>query len=176
MRQNCPGMMAAARLDIPCICFQESMEAWSYLMTESDHRGQSFGDVSAKNYRRRVYFVEDLSCPTCGSCSYLGTANTMCSLSEAGMTVPMAALFCDIRQADWLSSCCWTYRHKIMELVEKHITARQIITDGGIRMIKICLWRWASTSSHAFNGHCQWSRTWYRCIKEFDELSRRHRN
>lgn len=86
MRQNCPGDAdGSGSLDIPCILLPGGpMEGGSYLMDEirPDIECRSFGMLSAKNYRRRVYFVEDLSCPTCGSCSYLGTANNV-FLSEA---------------------------------------------------------------------------------------------
>ena len=44
--------------------------------------------ITLKEYKD----IEDLSCPTCGSCSFMGTANTMCCLSEAmGMSLTDAA-------------------------------------------------------------------------------------
>ena len=37
--------------------------------------------------------LEDGCCPGCGSCSYLGTANTMCAVAEAmGMCLPGSSM------------------------------------------------------------------------------------
>ena len=118
--------------------------------------------------------MEDLSCPTCGSCSYLGTANTMCSLSEAlGMTVPDGGII-----PAYSAARLAVAEHtgiKIMELVEKHITARQIITDGSIRnAIKICLAMSGSTNAVMhLTAIANEAELDIDVLKEFDELSRK---
>ena len=93
-----PGMlMAAARLDIPCIllpggpmeggCEFDGHQADQSSLTEA------YGMLSSGRMTEEAYAaMEDTACPSCGSCAYLGTANTMCSLSEAmGMTIPTGA-------------------------------------------------------------------------------------
>ena len=90
-----PGMlMAAARLDIPCILLpggpMEGGIVFDGRKSDQTSSAEALGMLSANKITEDEYtLLENLSCPTCGSCSYLGTANTMCSLSEAlGMTLP----------------------------------------------------------------------------------------
>lgn len=90
-----PGMlMAAARLDIPCIFLpggpMEGGVQFDGRQSDQTSSAEALGMLSAGKITEDEYKVlEDLSCPSCGSCSYLGTANTMCSLSEAlGMCLP----------------------------------------------------------------------------------------
>jgi dihydroxy-acid dehydratase len=75
--------------------------------------------------------LEDCAGPTCGSCSFLGTANTMCCVAEAmGMSLPASATI-PATHADRLRAAQKSGR-QIMELLQKGITARQIINKGGI--------------------------------------------
>ena len=84
-----PGLlMAAARLDVPAIlvaggpmlggCPFDGRSSDSSTPTEALHRLQT-GQMSEEEYLA----LEDRVAPTCGSCSFLGTANTMCCLAEA---------------------------------------------------------------------------------------------
>lgn len=82
--------------------------------------------------------LEDTCGPTYGSCSFYGTANTMCALAEAmGMTLPGGALI----PAVYAERTRTAYKtgEKIVELVRKNITAREIITadamDNAIRVL-----------------------------------------
>lgn len=64
---------------------------------------------------------------TCGSCQFMGTANTMCSFSEAlGMTLSggglIPAVYLERKRSAFHSG------EQIVELVRKGITARQIMT------------------------------------------------
>ena len=71
--------------------------------------------------------LEDTSCPSCGSCSFFGTANSMGALSEAmGMSLPGSALIPAV-YAERLRSSEEAGR-RIVELVNKNITARRVIT------------------------------------------------
>ncbi len=89
-----PGMlMAAARLNIPSIFISGgAMLAGVYkgkkigLSNVFEYVGQfESGKMSAKE----LNMVEDMACPTCGSCSGMYTANTMNCLTEAlGMGLP----------------------------------------------------------------------------------------
>ena len=148
-----PGMlMAAARLDIPCIFLpggpMEGGVEFDGRQADQTSSTEAYGMLSAGKITEAEYVaLEDTACPGCGSCSYLGTANTMCALAEAlGMTLPdggTAPATSAVRMMKAEETGV-----KIMELVEKNITARQIITDGSIRnAIKACLAMSGSTNA-----------------------------
>ncbi|MCX8188946.1 MAG: dihydroxy-acid dehydratase [Nitrososphaeria archaeon] len=101
MLTNCdkitPGMLiAAARLDIPTIFvtggpmlagFYEGKKVGLISVFEAVGN-YSIGKMSEKELKK----LEDVACPTCGSCSGLFTANTMSCLTEAlGMSLPYCA-------------------------------------------------------------------------------------
>ena len=77
------------------------------------------------------HWLEGTACPTCGSCSGMFTANSICCLAEAlGIALPgngtIPAVYSErIRLAKHAGM-------KVMELVEKGITARQIINERSI--------------------------------------------
>jgi dihydroxy-acid dehydratase len=80
------------------------------------------GKIDEATYR----MLEDKAEPTCGSCSFLGTANTMCCLAEAlGMSLPgsgtIPATFADRQRVAQTSG------RQIVELVNQGVTARKII-------------------------------------------------
>lgn len=89
-----PGMiMAAARLDIPCIfinggamypaCFEGRHYDGNIVPEAVGWKRRGLIDEAA--FRR----IEDIAEPTCGSCAMYGTANTMCALAEAlGLALP----------------------------------------------------------------------------------------
>ncbi|MDD3346602.1 dihydroxy-acid dehydratase [Oscillibacter sp.] len=148
-----PGMlMAAARLNIPCIFLpggpMEGGVVFDGRQSDQTSSAEAYGMLSAGKITEAEYTaLEDLSCPSCGSCSYLGTANTMCSLAEAlGMTLPDGGIAPATSAARMVKA--EETGIKIMELVEKKITARQILTDGAIRnAIKVCLAMSGSTNA-----------------------------
>lgn len=140
-----PGMlMAAARLNIPCILLpggpMEGGIVFDGRESDQTSSAEAYGMLTAKKITEKEYTtLETLSCPTCGSCSYLGTANTMCCISEAlGMTLPFGGTI-PAYSAARLAIAEETGK-KIVELVEKNITARDILTEGAIKnAIKLCL-------------------------------------
>ena len=90
-----PGMlMAAARLDIPCIFLpggpMEGGVEFDGRQADQTSSTEAYGMLSAGKITEEEYVsLENTACPGCGSCSYLGTANTMCALAEAmGLTLP----------------------------------------------------------------------------------------
>lgn len=133
-----PGMlMVAARLGIPAILLPggpmlggvEFDNRPSDMTSASEAMGMlAKGMIKPEDLDR----LEDQCVPSCGSCSFLGTANTMCCLSEAmGMTLPDGALtpapYADrLRLAEATGSA-------IVNLVHKGITARDIITRDSLR-------------------------------------------
>jgi dihydroxy-acid dehydratase len=132
-----PGLlMAAARLDVPAIivvggpmlggCEFDGRKSDLTTLTEGLGMLRS-GKLSEEEYRR----LEDQVTPTCGSCSFLGTANTMCCVAEAmGMCLPGSATIPAAHAARLRSA--QDAGRQIVELVRRGITARQIINHQGI--------------------------------------------
>jgi dihydroxy-acid dehydratase len=132
-----PGMlMAAARLDIPTIlvaggpmeggCEFDERAADMTSLTEGLGMLKA-GKLDQAAYRK----LENCAGPTCGSCSFLGTANTMCCLAEAlGLSLPGSATI-PATQADRLRAAQESGR-QILQMIQKGITARQIINRKGI--------------------------------------------
>jgi dihydroxy-acid dehydratase len=132
-----PGMlMAAARLDVPAIfiaggpmqggCSFDNRSSDATSITEGLGMLKA-GKLSQDEYRR----LEDKALPGCGSCSFLGTANTMCCLAEAmGMSLPGSATIPAVHSAR-LQAAQATGR-QIVTLIEKGINARQIINQASI--------------------------------------------
>ena len=148
-----PGMlMAAARLDIPCIFLpggpMEGGMVFDGRQSDQTTATEAYGMLSAGKITEQEYqALEDTACPGCGSCSYLGTANTMCSLAEAlGMTLPDGANA--PAASAHRSQLGKETGMKIVELVERDITVRKVITPGSIRnAIKACLAMSGSTNA-----------------------------
>ena len=174
-----PGMlMAAARLDIPCIFLpggpMEGGVEFDGRQSDQTSSTEAYGMLSAGKITEAEYVaLEDTACPGCGSCSYLGTANTMCALAEAlGMTLPDGGL------APATSAVRMMMAEetgvKIMELVEKNITARQILTNGTIRnAIKACLAMSGSTNAVMhLTAIAHEAELDIKVLDEFDSLSR----
>ena len=174
-----PGMlMAAARLNIPCIFLpggpMEGGVVFDGRQADQTSSTEAYGMLSAGKITEAEYVaLEDTACPGCGSCSYLGTANTMCALAEAmGMTLPDGGLAPATSAARMMKA--EETGVKIMELVEKNITARQIITNGSIRnAIKACLAMSGSTNAVMhLTAIAHEAELDIKVLDEFDSLSR----
>ncbi len=132
-----PGMlMAAARLDVPAIvvvggpmeggCTFDERPADATSLTEGLGMLMS-GKIDEAQYQQ----LEDCATPTCGSCSFLGTANTMCCIAEAlGMSLPGSATIPATHAARLRSA--QAAGRQIVALTEQGITARMIINQKGI--------------------------------------------
>jgi dihydroxy-acid dehydratase len=133
--KNVPGLlMAAARLNIPTIfCSGGPMLAGRLndgRRTCLSHMFEAVGAYHAgKLDETGVEEYENNACPSCGSCSGMYTANSMNCLTEAiGMALPgngtvPAPLSARIRLAKHAGM-------KIMELIEKNIRPRDIMTHA----------------------------------------------
>jgi dihydroxy-acid dehydratase len=92
-----PGMiMAAARMNIPAIVVTGGpMLSGNYKGKKvgTDSMFEAIGKVAAgKMSEQELKCLEDVACPTCGSCNGLFTANTMACVTEAlGMSLPGCA-------------------------------------------------------------------------------------
>ncbi len=135
--KNVPGLlMAAARLNIPTIF----VSGGPMLAGHVDGKKTSFSSISeavgefnaGKITEEKLKYYECNTCPTCGSCSGMYTANSMNCLTEAlGMglrgngTIPAV-----------YSSRIELAKHagmKVMELLEKDIRPRDIMTKAAFR-------------------------------------------
>lgn len=175
-----PGMlMAAARLDIPCILLpggpMEGGIVFDGRQSDQTSSAEALGMLSANKITEEEYCaLEDLSCPSCGSCSYLGTANTMCCLSEAlGMTPPDGGM-APATSAQRLRIAEET-GIKIVELTRKQITARKVITEEAVRnAIKVCMAISGSTNAVMhLTAIAHEAELDMDVLGEFDELSRK---
>ena len=129
-----PGMlMAAARLDIPCIVVTAGP-----MMSgrgEGDRRFSFVSDTFEAMARYKAGVIdanelkvcEDNACPGMGSCQGLFTANTMAILTETmGMSLPRCGTALAV--SGLKRRIAFASGEKIVELVEKNITPRSILT------------------------------------------------
>jgi len=132
-----PGLlMAAARLDIPAIVVVggPSMGGMEFDGRPSDNSSLSealgmlqTGKITREEFDR----LENESMPGCGSCSFLGTANTMAAVTEAmGMCLPGTAAIPAVT-AQRLRAAQSSGR-RIVEMVGEGLTARKIINQKGL--------------------------------------------
>lgn len=131
--KNVPGLlMAAARLNIPTVFVSGGPMLAGHVKGQKRSLSSMFeavGSVAAGTMTQEdLCEFEEKACPTCGSCSGMYTANSMNCLTEAiGMglkgngTIP-AVYSARIRLAKRAGM-------KIMELVEKDIKPRDIMTE-----------------------------------------------
>jgi dihydroxy-acid dehydratase len=129
-------LMAAARLDLPAIivvggpmeggCQFDGRSADITSLTEG------LGMLKAGKIDDEKYLnLENCAGPTCGSCSFLGTANTMCCVAEAmGLSLPGSATIPATHAGRWRAA--QESGRQIVELVKQGITARQILNQKGI--------------------------------------------
>ena len=135
--KNVPGLlMAAARLNIPTIFCSGGPMLAGHLTDGSrtclSHMFEAVGAYHAGTLDEKgVLDYEENACPTCGSCSGMYTANSMNCLTEAiGMALPgngtiPAVYSARIRLAKHAGM-------KIMELIEKNIRPRDIMTAAAL--------------------------------------------
>lgn len=128
-----PGMlMAAARLNIPSIIISGGPMLAGHFGGEEVSLSKTFEAVGAYKAGlmddKTFYEAECNSCPGCGSCAGMYTANSMNCLSEAiGMALPGNGTTPAVSAAR-----IHLAKHagmKIMELVEKDIKPRDILTE-----------------------------------------------
>ena len=138
-----PGMlMAAARLDVPAIIIvggnMEGGCTFDGRAADATSLTEGLGMLKAGTMDEETYLkLEDEAAPTCGSCSFLGTANTMCCVAEAmGMSLPGTATI-PATHAERLRAAQATGR-RIVEMVHEGLSARKIIdrraVENGIRL------------------------------------------
>ncbi len=135
--KNVPGLlMAAARINIPTVFVSGGPMLAGHVGGRKRSLSSMFEAVGAydagKITREELTNFEENVCPTCGSCSGMYTANSMNCLTEAiGMglrgngTIP--AVYSERIQLAKRAGM------KIMELLEKDIKPRDIMTEDAFR-------------------------------------------
>ncbi len=135
--KNVPGLlMAAARLNIPTIFVSGGPMLAGRVQGHKTSLSSMFEAVGSYNSGKitaeELHEYENKACPSCGSCSGMYTANSMNCLTEVlGMalrgngTIP--AVYSDRIQLAKHAGM------KIMELLEKDIKPRDIMTEDAFR-------------------------------------------
>lgn len=129
-----PGMlMAAARLDLPSI-----LVPGGAMLSSPPFRDKSRSNTTTISEALGLYTqgqateeelqsLTNICSLTCGSCQFMGTANTMCSFSEAiGMTLSGGGLIPAVYHER--SRSAFQSGERVVELVHRGITAKQIMT------------------------------------------------
>jgi dihydroxy-acid dehydratase len=132
-----PGMlMAAARLDVPAVFVSGGPMA-----TGRTRSGEAIDLVSVfegvgafragKIDAERLKELEDLACPSCGSCSGMFTANSMNCLMEAlGLALPYnGSALAGSAEREALARRA---ANRIVHLIRENITPRKIITRDAL--------------------------------------------
>ncbi|MGI6298673.1 MAG: dihydroxy-acid dehydratase [Saccharofermentanales bacterium] len=132
-----PGMlMAAARLDVPAIFVPGGPMLGG---AEFDDRAADLTSVSeaigmlkvGRIDQEKLDELEESCGPGCGSCSFYGTANTMCCLAEAmGMTLPGAALIPAVYAER--TRCAVRSGRRIVNMVHEKLNTGKIITRDAL--------------------------------------------
>lgn len=128
-----PGMlMAAVRIDVPAVFVSGGpMATGRTLGGEAIDLASVFEGVGAyqagKIDEKRLKELEDLACPTCGSCSGMFTANSMnCLMEVLGLALPYNGS-AQARSAQ-REELARKAAGRIMHLIAEDITPRKIVT------------------------------------------------
>lgn len=148
-----PGMlMAAARLDIPCIflaggCMLGGPAFGKKRRSDSTSSEEALGMYQAgKLNHQQVLDLMEISCPTIGSCQHMATANSMCCMAEAlGMSLPGSAAIPAVYN-ERVRAALHT-GETIVEMVRNGLTACDIMTEEAVKnSIKVLMATGGSTN------------------------------
>lgn len=137
-------LMASARLKIPAIFLGGGAMLGGAIFdnrkSDVNSNVEGLGMLTVgKTTQKELDILEETCCPTCGSCSFLGTANSMNCIAEAlGMSLTGAALVPAVHNDR--RRLAYDSGKIIVELVKKGISADKIITKESIlNAIKVCI-------------------------------------
>ncbi len=134
-----PGMiMGALRLNLPTVLVSGGPMLAGRTRdrkceTDLNSLFDAVGQVTAGTMTEEdCKWLEETACPTCGSCSGMFTANSICCLSEAlGIALPGNGTIPAVYSArDRLAKQAGM---KVMELIEKNFRIKDIITPAAIK-------------------------------------------
>ena len=145
-------LMAAARLDIPCIfiaggCMLGGPSFGEKKKSDSTCIAEAYGMYQAdKISYEQMLNISELSCPTIGSCQHMATANTMCCFAEAiGMSLPGSAMIPAVYNERMRAA--FRTGETVVEMVRSGLTSRNIITKESIEnAIKVLMATGGSTN------------------------------
>lgn len=129
-------LMAAARLNIPAIVvtggYMDAGKCGDRTITFVDV-GKSVGAVNSGSMTMdECEEIISNACPAPGACPMMGTANSMCIISEAlGMSLPGNSTMS--AKSKELSELAYQAGIKVMELWRRGIKPREIITERAIQ-------------------------------------------
>lgn len=140
-----PGMLlAAARMKIPAIFLGGGTMLGGAMFdgrkSDINSCAEAQGMMAIGKYtKEEVDNLEETCGPTCGSCSFLGTANSMNCIAEAlGMSLPGAALVPAVHNDR--RRLAYETGRQIVALTNAGITADQVMTKEAIlNAIKVCI-------------------------------------
>lgn len=137
-----PGMvMAAVRMDLPAIVCSGGAMLPGQVEGEAVSLSKMFEAVGARKANliddAKLYEFETNTCPGCGSCAGMYTANSMNCLCEAiGIALPGNGTVPNV--SNRRMQLAKYSGMAIMELVEKNITARDIVNSRSIYNAVAC--------------------------------------
>lgn len=121
-------LMGAGRINNPCIFVTGGvMEAGPDMLTLEQIGKYSAMYLRGEITKEQFEYYQHHACPSCGACSFMGTASTMQIMAEAlGLMLPGTALMpatcIDLKEQAYKAGI------QIVELAKKNITARDIVT------------------------------------------------
>ncbi len=128
-------LMALARINLPAIMVTGgAMLSGRYQgeKVQAQHINEMYplwkkGKMTDAQFKQ----IEDNVCPTCGACCTMGTANTMCCMTEAiGMSLPGNGTEIGVNAS--LYRLAKAAGRKIMALIEKEVRPRDIMTEASM--------------------------------------------
>ncbi len=130
--KSLPGtLMGMGRLNLPSIFVYGGTimpGVWNGKQVTVQDVYEAVGSYDAgKMTLQELLSLEDVACPTAGSCAGMYTANTMASISEAiGMSLPGSAS--PPAESEKRHEICYNTGKAIMNLLENNIRPRDIMT------------------------------------------------
>lgn len=121
-------LMGIARLDMPSIVITGGvMEAGPDLLTLEQIGAYSAMCQRGEITEEKLTYYKHHACPSCGACSFMGTASTMQIMAESlGLMLPGSALM--PATCDDLKEMAYKAGKQIVELAKKGIKASDIVT------------------------------------------------
>lgn len=124
-----PGnLMALSRINVPSIVIPGGIMAAGPGMLTLEQLGSYHAKFERKEIsEKELSFAKENACPSCGACSFMGTASTMQIMSETlGLALPGSALL-PVKSKE-LTKKAEEAGEKIIELIDKNICPSDILT------------------------------------------------
>lgn len=121
-------LMGLARLNMPSIVITGGvMDAGPDLLTLEQIGAYSAMCQRGEIAEEQLTYYKHHACPSCGACSFMGTASTMQIMAEAlGLMLPGSALM--PATCDDLKTAAYKAGQQVLELVKKGIRVSDIVT------------------------------------------------